>query len=204
MEYVDSTSEEVIGEPFSETPWWDGEIRSRIREFVDRAAEGEYVSYEADLTTPEEDQYSVAGMIRPVTDDADHVVSLIISTRDITARKEHQSEPQKREQTIDALHRTTRELIAADSEDEIADIITDTAAGLLGLPHTAEAFVEFDPEQDQIELHPLGDPLRRRRSGSVRVVNTLLGKVTTLPCKPSERSYIAKRRSFFRQCDGTP
>lgn len=92
MEYVDATAEEVINEPIWKTPWWTDELRTRIRDCVEQAAAGEYVDYEASLTTATGEPYYVDGLIRPVTDDADTVVSLIISARDVTDRREREQE----------------------------------------------------------------------------------------------------------------
>jgi len=86
IEYVDAATEDVEGELFWETPWWPEAMRPTIREHVERAADGEYVEYEADLTKPDGEPYSVEGAIRPVTDDSGAVVSLIVSSRDITER----------------------------------------------------------------------------------------------------------------------
>jgi PAS domain S-box-containing protein len=86
MEYIDVERDAVIGEAFWMTPWWDDEMRPVIEEKIERAATGRYVEYEADLTKPDSEQYSVAGVIRPVTNERGDVVSLIVSARDVTGR----------------------------------------------------------------------------------------------------------------------
>jgi len=90
MEYINETRADVIGEPFWETPWWSEEMRSVIKEAVEDAAQGEYVDYEASLTIPDGEQYDVEGVIRPVTDESGSVVSLVVSARDITDRKQRE------------------------------------------------------------------------------------------------------------------
>ncbi|WP_103028383.1 PAS domain S-box protein [Salinibacter altiplanensis] len=87
MGYVDAQREDVVGQPFWETPWWDEETRPSIREKVERAAAGEYVEYEADLETSCGDPYTVAGSIRPVVGDDGATVSMVVSAREITERK---------------------------------------------------------------------------------------------------------------------
>ncbi|MFB6098793.1 MAG: PAS domain S-box protein [Salinibacter sp.] len=104
LEYVDASLSEVTGRPFWETPWWEEEMQPSIRRNIERAASGEYVNYEADLTTPEGNPYSIAGVIRPVTNRSGEVVSLVVSARDITQRK-----------------RRARELLAAKEEAETAN-----------------------------------------------------------------------------------
>lgn len=93
IEYIDAEVDDIVGEPFWETPWWSEGTRPVVREKVEQAVGGEYVEYEADLEQPDGTPYSVEGAIRPVMDETDEVVSLIVSARDVTQRKE-------REQTL--------------------------------------------------------------------------------------------------------
>ena len=94
MEYIDADLDEVTGEPFWETPWWGegDEIQAEVREWVERAASGEYVDFEADLTRPDGQRYTINGVFRPVTDDDGEVVSVIVSDRDVTERVRRERE----------------------------------------------------------------------------------------------------------------
>lgn len=94
MEYVDATRDEVIGEAFWETPWFrhSAAIKERIKTWATRAADGEYVEFEADLVKPTGDGYTVEGVFRPVTNDEGDVVSIIVSDRDATERKQRERE----------------------------------------------------------------------------------------------------------------
>lgn len=85
-EYIEADPQDVEGTLFWETPWWPAEMRPVMRENIERAAAGEYVEYEADLSKPDGEPYSVEGVVRPVTDDDGAVVSLIVSARDVTER----------------------------------------------------------------------------------------------------------------------
>jgi len=100
MEFVDADHEELVGQPFHETPWWSDDLRKDVRRWVERAAGGEYVDYEADHGHVDDDRRSVSGTIRPVTDDAGEVVSLIASARDITERRTHERELRKRNERL--------------------------------------------------------------------------------------------------------
>ncbi|MFC6826615.1 PAS domain-containing sensor histidine kinase [Halopelagius fulvigenes] len=94
MKYVDANLEDVRGEPFWETPWWgegDG-VQSQVKEWIEQAAAGEYVEFEADLTRSDGEPYTISGYYRPVTDNDGEVVSIIVSDRDITERKQHERE----------------------------------------------------------------------------------------------------------------
>ncbi|MDS0475883.1 PAS domain-containing protein [Natrinema sp. 1APR25-10V2] len=99
MEYVDADLEEVAGKPFWETPWWDGSETSEadIRGWIDRAAAGEYVDFEADLVRPDGEQYTVNGVFRPVTNDDGTVVSIIVSDRDVTEQVERERQLEESE-----------------------------------------------------------------------------------------------------------
>ncbi len=99
VEYIDAEREDVIGEQFWTTPWWDDEMQPAIQRKVERAATGQYVEYEAEHTR-DGDKYSVAGVIRPVTDNNGKVSSLFVSARDVTDRV-------SREKKLDAILENT-------------------------------------------------------------------------------------------------
>ncbi|RQH01471.1 ATP-binding protein [Natrarchaeobius oligotrophus] len=100
MEYVDATLSDVTGEPFWETPWWGNgdDVQSDVRRWTERAAAGEYVDFEADLTRPNGERYTLSGYFRPVKNDDDDVVSIIVSDRDVSERKKRERQLRKSEQ----------------------------------------------------------------------------------------------------------
>ena len=94
LEHAAADREAAKGTPFPETPWWshNEQLQTDLHEWLDRAADGEYVEFEADHPRPDGSMMTVEGTIRPVTDDTDTVRSLIASARDVTARKEREQE----------------------------------------------------------------------------------------------------------------
>ncbi|WP_126661789.1 PAS domain-containing sensor histidine kinase [Haloterrigena salifodinae] len=94
MEYIDADLEDVTGELFWETPWWGegDDARADAKRWTEQAAAGEYVDFEADLTRPDGERYALSGYFRPVTNDDGEVVSIIVSDRDVTERKERERE----------------------------------------------------------------------------------------------------------------
>ncbi|SFG58885.1 PAS domain S-box-containing protein [Halopelagius inordinatus] len=92
MEYIEADIEDVTGKPFWNTPWWGtgDEVRGDIKEWTERAATGEYVDFEADLTRPDGERYTLNGVFRPVTNDDDEVVSVIVSDRDVSERRQYE------------------------------------------------------------------------------------------------------------------
>lgn len=129
IEYIDAEREDVIDESFWTTPWWPVDRQPVVREKVEEAATGQYVEYEADLRRPNGDQYSVTGVIRPVTTDTGEVVSLIVSARDVTDRIAH-------ERILDAiLEHTTVPMFLKDRNGEYI-LVNQGFKDLFGLSET--------------------------------------------------------------------
>ncbi|NHN47781.1 PAS domain S-box protein [Halostella sp. JP-L12] len=105
MEYIDADLADVTGEPFWETPWWGegDDVAADVREWTERAAEGEYVDFQADLTRPDGERYTLEGFFRPVTNDDGEVVSIVVSDRDVTERKLREQALQESKNQLRAL-----------------------------------------------------------------------------------------------------
>ncbi|ELZ18792.1 PAS/PAC sensor signal transduction histidine kinase [Haloterrigena salina JCM 13891] len=105
MEYIDADLADVTGEPFWETPWWGegDDVGGDVKRWTERAAAGEYVDFEADLTHSDGKQYTLNGYFRPVTDDDGDVVSIIVSDRDVTERREYERKLEERERQLSTL-----------------------------------------------------------------------------------------------------
>lgn len=119
MEYVDASLDEVRNTPFWETPWFDHSesLQDEVQDWIDRAASGEYVEFEADLVRPEGGSYTVKGVFRPVMNDDGEVVSLFISDRDISEQKEREHELETMSRRLEAiLDNTTTPMFMKDDE----------------------------------------------------------------------------------------
>ncbi|WP_225334146.1 sensor histidine kinase [Halomicrobium urmianum] len=128
MEYIDADLGDVRSEPFWETPWWgtgDG-VQDDVREWTERAADGEYVDFEADLTDPDGERYVLSGYFRPVTDDDGEVVSIIVSDRDVTERKERERQLRERERSLQRYREYTDDVL--DAVDDIFYLLDDSGA----------------------------------------------------------------------------
>jgi PAS domain S-box-containing protein len=88
LEHAGTDRSTVEGTPFWETPWWshDEDAQAELREWLDRAANGEYVEFEASHPLPAGGEMSVEGTVRPVLDEDGSPQSLITSARDVTER----------------------------------------------------------------------------------------------------------------------
>ena len=83
------TLEEVVGEPFAETPWWrhDPAVQARLRGALQRAAAGETLRYDERVWVGEGRVLTVDFMLAPMTDEEGRVTHLAASAVDITERK---------------------------------------------------------------------------------------------------------------------
>lgn len=113
LDYVGTTLDELVEKPFWNTPWFedDEEVQRRVREWVHRAAEGEYVDFEVDLSTSVGEALVVRGVVRPVTDEQGAVTSLLISDRDITEQKKRKEKLQRTTARLTALFENSPDMI---------------------------------------------------------------------------------------------
>jgi PAS domain S-box-containing protein len=85
---------EVIGKPFWETPWWthSKEMQERLRAGIKKAAQGEFIRFEATHPAVDGSIHYVDFSLKPVTDEDGKVVLIIPEGRDITDRKQAEEE----------------------------------------------------------------------------------------------------------------
>ncbi|WP_299236336.1 PAS domain S-box protein [Natronomonas sp.] len=128
MEYADAGSGDPIGDPLIETSWVgrSGADRAEIEAWIDRAADGEYVEFELEGVRPDGGSYAVEGVFRPVRNDDGEIVSLLVTGRDVTRRRE-------REDRLEALNRATGELLDVENKTEAAEVGVELARDVLGL-----------------------------------------------------------------------
>jgi PAS domain S-box-containing protein len=146
MGYVDATPGELRGEPFWETPWWDRseEQQAALREWVQRAADGEYVEYAATHPGPDGDPRDVAGTVRPVADDSGTVRSLLITGRDVTERERGRRTLRNRQRRLRALHGSTQKLLRANSKEDAAAIAVESLSAAFDFQQSALYFRRDD------------------------------------------------------------
>jgi PAS domain S-box-containing protein len=103
MELVDVAPTDVTGDPFPGTPWWnhDEDLQDRLRDWIDRAAAGEFVRFEAVHESADGDALPVEGVVRPVRDEDGVVVSLIVEAHDVSERRESQRELERQNERLD-------------------------------------------------------------------------------------------------------
>lgn len=88
---------DVIGRPFWDTPWWthSPEMQEKIRQAVNRAAEGGFIRFEATHVAADGSLHYIDFSLKPIRDEEGKVFLLIPEGRDITelklAEEEHKS-----------------------------------------------------------------------------------------------------------------
>ncbi len=90
MELVHVDKDEVVGKPFWEAPWWNHspELQQRLRDAIHKAANGEFVRFEAEHPDQDGNIHYVDFSLKPITDADGRVIQLIPEGRDITDRKQ--------------------------------------------------------------------------------------------------------------------
>ncbi|CAN5773262.1 hypothetical protein BH23GEM9_BH23GEM9_37520 [soil metagenome] len=90
LEFGGFQADAVAGRPFWETGWWTGDEaeQERLKQAITRAAAGELVRYEIELTGAGHDEAtSLDFSLKPVRDDSGAVKLLVAEARDITELK---------------------------------------------------------------------------------------------------------------------
>jgi PAS domain S-box-containing protein len=90
LEFGGFDREDIVGEPFYNASWWtySEEVNDRLRDALDRGADGEFVRYETEVRGAD-GLATIDFSVKPVTDDAGDVTLLIVEGRDITARQRY-------------------------------------------------------------------------------------------------------------------
>lgn len=88
LDFAGITGDEVAGLPCWDTPWWRGSEpeRERLRAAVQRAAAGQFVRHEVEITGLMERRLTVDFSLKPVHDDHGRVILMIAEGRDISER----------------------------------------------------------------------------------------------------------------------
>jgi PAS domain S-box-containing protein len=163
MEYAAAERDAVVGEPFPATPWFDRapDVRESIEAAVDRATDGEYVEFDADLVRPDGTPYTVDGVFRPVTDADGTVVSIIVSARDVTERRSQERQLRRYQHMVNAMHEAT---CIYDAEgrfevvnDRLAEFYGTTPDALVGTESTLIAEIRSSADGDPVRALLEGD-----------------------------------------------
>jgi|APHM01.1.fsa_nt_gi PAS domain S-box len=103
LTYVSADYATICGKDLWKTEFWnhDEELVTSIREWVARAADGEYITYESEIPDEAGDTRYLSGTVRPVTDVDGVVQSLLITAYDVTQSERRQQELESFQQAIE-------------------------------------------------------------------------------------------------------
>ncbi|MDQ1468965.1 MAG: hypothetical protein QOJ99_445, partial [Bryobacterales bacterium] len=148
LEFAESSPKEVIGRPFWLMPWFTQTpgASEAAQEGVHRAAQGEFVRYEATVKHSSGDLLTFDISLHPIHDERGHVILIVPEGRNITDRKAME----RRNAILVQLDDATRPL--ADPDE-----ITLTAARLLGEYLQVNRCAYADVEDDEDTFNLTGD-----------------------------------------------
>jgi len=146
LAYIDASDEQVVGEPFWETPWVvsSADIRREVKGLVTRAADGEYASTTLEFAGPDGGRYTFEGVVRPVTDDEGTVVSLLVSGRDVTDRQQRERELERTNALLSTLFDALPQGVLATDETGDVVAVNQEMLDFLDQPGLPEAAVGTD------------------------------------------------------------
>jgi two-component system OmpR family sensor kinase len=167
LDLVDASASEVTGRKFWNTPWWEGSeaLQGDLRDWVARAADGEYVRYETDHPTRDGDAITVDGVVHPVRDDDGDVAELLAVAREVSDRED-------RERTLAALHDLAVDLEAGRSAEEVCQRTVDGAHRVLDF----DLCVINLREDRQLPVVATSDPLPEGGAATMSVDEGVAGK----------------------------
>jgi PAS domain S-box-containing protein len=105
LEFARNTRADVVGRQFWRTPWFEGTpgAPEAMREWIARAAAGEFVRAEAQLIRPTGEATAFDISLHPVTGDDGEVAFIVPEGRDVTERRRVEDELRRSESRYRAL-----------------------------------------------------------------------------------------------------
>lgn len=166
LEFGGLDRDDVIGKPFWEAYWWqiDEATQTRLKEAIERAAQGEFVRYEVEVQGADEN-INIDFSLRPVTDEQGEVEFLIPEGRDISELKSVQQREQQLRRTREQMEYA---LDVTDSLIFVVDLDTEETTDygpvkrLLGKEpdRIADFVAEIVHPDDQEQLEEMFDAIR--------------------------------------------
>ncbi|MGA2881833.1 MAG: ATP-binding protein [Bryobacteraceae bacterium] len=151
LEFANNTRADVVGRPFWDGPWFTGTpgAPELIRESVARAAQGEFIRFEATVRRPSGECPTFDISFHPVRNELGEVVLIVPEGRDITDRKRTDEQLTRSNEQLTRVNRELEEFAYVASHDlqeplRIVNIYTQLILKNLGADKAALAqFASF-------------------------------------------------------------
>ena len=146
MDWIDQDESTVRGMAFWRSPWWLGQDRSVVNEWIEDGLAGTYVDFDYEGHTPSGEQVILDGSVRPVCDEADHVASLIVSWQDVTDEHRQQVQLAEQSRALEAVLDTVDAGIVMKDVESRYQILNEQWRSRLGIPEdsTLDALTDFE------------------------------------------------------------
>ncbi len=127
LSFINRNAQDIIGCYFWETDWFnvDPTIMSKIKNCVERCAEGEFVQMEIVNYGYQDRQIYMDGSFKPIFSSKQKVNAILVEGRDITQRIIAELEIQKQLHQLNALHQIDLAINSGSSLVEIIKVIFD-------------------------------------------------------------------------------
>lgn len=149
LDLIDASGDDVTGAKFWNAPWWNHSetLQEQLQDWITRAADGEYVRFEAKHPTSDGEMALIDGLIHPVRDDEGEITELVAIGRDITERKAHEQELEETNAILSTLIGTLPVGILAEDANRNVLAVNNRLLDLFGFTESPSDLIGADCEQ---------------------------------------------------------
>jgi len=149
LNFIDRNLEDIKGENFWETPWWDHseQLQGNLKEGIEAAKKGEAIRLEANHFSPGGEKVTVDFILRPVEEESGRTRLLALG-RDISQREEIKNELKEREKKYREIFNNANDAVYLHklSKDGMpGDFIEVNRVGTKMLGYNREEFLSMSP-----------------------------------------------------------
>jgi len=193
VDLIDASRDDVAGKKFWNTPWWthSESVRSQLKGWIDRAADGDHVRFEAEHSTDGDEMATIHGLIHPVRDGDGDITELIAIGLDITDRKDRERELARTNSILSTLVDTLPVGVLVEDADRSVLAINDRVLDLFDCTEPPAEIVGTDRER-------LPERIRETFSSTDEVAEAIDEPLTTRTSVPQEDLTLGDDRTVSR------